>query len=421
MKFSAFYYSLPVWFFIFDGIYGSSPNLPNGEEDSIEIKLEKACKELGLGPDCNTNMNSVKKSYRKLSLQFHPDKNPGNPDAEEQFKKISGAFKFIESYNSRPVIQVSKEGLAEILKNENFDALTVFGGIAYYSSAQFDAYLSQVIDFGKQKKNQDYLIHFLGQTPAPVATVLKTRLNRHGSDPDVFFALANNANKTDEDSMRVLAKMLFLKDEKYWKRLIGGKFLWRLLGHALLEKNKIFINFLLDNAGSYEKADDLFPHLLKDLINAGMVKEYERVLGLMKSLDCIDSKYLIALIWTDKREFFKITVGHPNLSLASLSKTTVAWFNGDRVSLSYYIARGKVWAVKAWLDSHLVGDDEGKEMLSAASDDFVRSIILNHAKGKGASRQSSVKNLNFNHDQSSAPFCQPSSLAILFLIIFPFI
>ncbi len=69
--------------------------------------------------------------------------------------------------------------------------------------------------------------------------------------------------------------------------------------------------------------------------------------------------------------------------------------------------------MKAWLDSHLVGNDEVKEMLSAL-DYSMRPIILNHAKGKGA-------NLNVNHDQSSAPFCQPSSLALMFLIIFPFI
>lgn len=33
----------------------------------------------------------IKKAYRKLALQYHPDKNPDNKEAEEKFKKISEA------------------------------------------------------------------------------------------------------------------------------------------------------------------------------------------------------------------------------------------------------------------------------------------------------------------------------------------
>jgi curved DNA-binding protein CbpA len=31
----------------------------------------------------------IKKKYRRLALKYHPDKNPGNPEAEEMFKKIN--------------------------------------------------------------------------------------------------------------------------------------------------------------------------------------------------------------------------------------------------------------------------------------------------------------------------------------------
>ncbi|MBI4384956.1 MAG: DnaJ domain-containing protein [Nitrospinae bacterium] len=44
-----------------------------------------------------TEWRKVKKSYRSLAKQFHPDRNPGDPFSEEHFKKISRAFKTLEA------------------------------------------------------------------------------------------------------------------------------------------------------------------------------------------------------------------------------------------------------------------------------------------------------------------------------------
>ena len=43
----------------------------------------------------------IKSAYRKLALQFHPDRNPNNPDAEEKFKECSEAYAILADGEKR--------------------------------------------------------------------------------------------------------------------------------------------------------------------------------------------------------------------------------------------------------------------------------------------------------------------------------
>ena len=49
----------------------------------------------------DASINDIKKSYRKLALKYHPDKNPGDTIAENKFKEINNAFEIIGNEEKR--------------------------------------------------------------------------------------------------------------------------------------------------------------------------------------------------------------------------------------------------------------------------------------------------------------------------------
>jgi molecular chaperone DnaJ len=54
---------------------------------------------LGVGRDASTA--DIKSAYRRLAVQFHPDKNPGNPEAEGRFKEASEAYAVLSDMEKR--------------------------------------------------------------------------------------------------------------------------------------------------------------------------------------------------------------------------------------------------------------------------------------------------------------------------------
>ncbi len=55
-----------------------------------------------LGVGKSAAADEIKKAYRKVAMQFHPDRNPGDKEAEEKFKEAAEAYEVLSDADKRP-------------------------------------------------------------------------------------------------------------------------------------------------------------------------------------------------------------------------------------------------------------------------------------------------------------------------------
>ncbi len=86
-----------------------------------------------LGLKKGANEQEIKRAYRKLSLQFHPDKNPGNKEAEKRMQEITNAHDILGDAEKKKIYdQHGEEGLKQHQANGGrqqnpFDIFSMFG------------------------------------------------------------------------------------------------------------------------------------------------------------------------------------------------------------------------------------------------------------------------------------------------------
>src|SRR5215831_15450163 len=104
-----------------------------------------------LGVPRNASKDDIKGSYRKLALQYHPDRNKA-PEATEKFKEISEAYAILsDDEKRRQYDQFGREGVyqkynaEDIFRGADFDSIFRDMGFGGIGAGGFGSFVERIL------------------------------------------------------------------------------------------------------------------------------------------------------------------------------------------------------------------------------------------------------------------------------------
>ncbi len=231
-----------------------------------------------LGVDKNASEDEIKKAFRKLAKKYHPDKNPGNKQAEEKFKEINEANEVLSDKEKRK----KYDRLGSNWNNSQFAGSDFDNWFKNYSSQQNrSAYSGSFKDIFSDFNFGDIFESFMsGQTQRSNRT-----RNRKGSDYEASVNISlEEAFTGTERQVTVDGRTLKLKINPGVEH--GKKLRLKNQGASGIgggERGDLYLTVNIIPSSSFErKENDVYADLNIDL--------YTAVLGGTKQIQTIDRK-----------------------------------------------------------------------------------------------------------------------------------
>jgi molecular chaperone DnaJ len=104
-----------------------------------------------LGVPKGASKDDIKKAYRKLAIQYHPDKNPGSKEAEEKFKEASEAYEVLSDDQKRPAYDQFGHAGVEGMGGQDFSQ--AFRGFEDIFSGDFSSIFDTLFGGGGRRSS----------------------------------------------------------------------------------------------------------------------------------------------------------------------------------------------------------------------------------------------------------------------------
>lgn len=139
-----------------------------------------------LGVPREASAEEIKKVYRRLARQYHPDLNPGNKEAEEKFKDIGEAYEVLSDIDKR----AEYDQFSRYWKQRGFAGnRSARGGKSWFNSRENDDkdddYYSQFTEFGQ------FIDELLGRSNKKVRVATEDDMNSRDNDTEDEFRPGN--------------------------------------------------------------------------------------------------------------------------------------------------------------------------------------------------------------------------------------